>query len=106
MDDLDVQSVTPSLRDFCQGKNLDSDFKRYLVISAWLKEHAKVEEITIDHIYTCYRAMGWHPPRDVSQPLRDMKNKQGWFSKGKSRGSYMINHVGLGEVGRIAQAGN
>ena len=99
LDDLDLTSASIPLKEFCDGKKPDTELKKYLVIAAWLKEHLKVEEVTIDHIYTCYRALGWFPPRDVAQPLRDMKSKQGWFSKGKGKGAYAINHIGLGEVG-------
>lgn len=97
--DLDLESGVP-LKSFCEGKKPDGDWKRYLVICAWLKEQRGIDDVGIDHIYTCYRAMGWHPRKDVAQPLREMKSKQGWFAKGKQRGTYAINHIGLAEVAK------
>ena len=76
------------------AKNPEADAERYLLIAAWLKEARNIAEVGGDHIYTCYRAMGFYPPKDAVQPLRDMK-KQGWFVKGAAKGTYTINHIGL-----------
>jgi hypothetical protein len=100
---LEIDTAGPvSLATFCAEKKADAtEARKYLVIAGWLKIHRNIAEIGTDHIYTCFRSLGWHPPRDVSQPLRDMKSKQAWFSKGKERGTYAINHVGLGEVDKV-----
>ena len=41
-----------------------SNHKRYLKIAAWLHDHRGIEAVTANHIYTCYRHLGW--PIDLS----------------------------------------
>jgi len=60
-----------------------------------MKANLSLDEVTMDHIYTAYRHMGWTSPKDVSSPLRSMKTQNSWFSKGKEKGAYAINHVGI-----------
>jgi hypothetical protein len=98
LDDVKLDDVKPTLKEFCAQKNPTSDQKKYLVIAFWFKEYKKIEEITVDHIHTAFRFMGWHTPRAAAQPLRDMKSKMGWLSKGKEKGTYTVNHVGENEV--------
>jgi len=75
-----------------------SNHKRYLVIAAWLHDHRGIEAVTADHIYTCYRHLGW--PIDIpdfAQPLRELKHKQ-YFTT-PERGKYAINQLGLAKAG-------
>ncbi len=95
--DLDLTSGPPSLREFLDGKKVDDDSRRYLAIAYWLKTHRRIESVGVDHIYTAYRFVGWNVPKDAAKPLRNMKSR-GWFSKGRARGEYAINHVGEGVI--------
>jgi hypothetical protein len=99
--DLDLKQGKISLTDFLSKHAVDQVNKRYLLIAYWLKHHAEIEEVTMDHIHTGYRHMGWQTPKAAAQPLRDMKSKLGWFHKGESKGCYKINHVGENEVMNI-----
>jgi hypothetical protein len=96
--ELDLLSGEVSLKDFCEQKSPDSDWNRYLVIAYWLKKYRDITAVTMDHIHTCYRHMGWHTPKNAAQPLRELKSKRDWLSKGASKGEYQINHVGENEV--------
>src|SRR5262249_16010176 len=40
-----------------------SNHRRYLAIAAWLHDHRNIEAVSADHIYTCYRHLGW--PIDI-----------------------------------------
>lgn len=74
-----------------------SNHKRYLRIAAWLHDHRNIEAVTADHIYTCYRHLGW--PTDIldfAQPLRELKHKQ-YFTT-PERGKYAINQLGLAKA--------
>ncbi len=53
--DIDLQTGSPSLREFIEKKKPSDHSKKYLVIAYWLKEYRNLEEITEAHIYTCYR---------------------------------------------------
>jgi hypothetical protein len=80
-----------------------SNHRRYLAIAAWLHDHRTIEAITADHIYTCYRHLGW--PTDIldfAQPLRELKHKQ-YFTT-PERGKYAINQLGLAKAAEAAFA--
>jgi hypothetical protein len=71
-----------------------SNHRRYLTIAAWLHDHRETPIVTADHIYSCYRLLGW--PTDIldfAQPLRELKHKQ-YFTT-PERGKYAINQLGL-----------
>jgi hypothetical protein len=88
--ELDITS-DPPLTSIVDPK---TNHGRYLVISAWLHDHRKIEAVTADHIYTCFRHLGW--PTDIldfAQPLRELKHKQ--FFTTPERGKYAINQLGL-----------
>jgi len=99
--DLDLTQGNPPLKEYLEQKKPKSDIRRYLLIAAWLKENLKIDEVGINHIYTGYRAMNWQSPDDVAAPLRSMRQKHyGYFNKGKEKGFFAINHIGIGEANK------
>ncbi|WP_316207366.1 hypothetical protein [Bradyrhizobium sp. SZCCHNR3118] len=68
--------------------------KRYLAIAAWLHDHRNTPVVTQDHIFSCYRLLGW-PTNipDFAQPLRQLKFKQ--YFESPEPGKYEINQLGL-----------
>lgn len=100
--DLNLTVGDVPFKAFMEQKKPNGDNKRYLAIAQWLKTNLKINEITMDHAYTCYRAMGWNVPDDASGPLRQCK-KQGWMKR-SGKGAYAINHIGEGVVNDIGQA--
>lgn len=88
----DIDTTTePALSSLIDPK---SNHKRYLMIAAWFHDHRNLPVITADHVYTCYRHLGW--PTDIldfAQPLRELKHKQ-YFTT-PERGKYEINQLGL-----------
>jgi hypothetical protein len=103
--ELDLISGKVPLKAFLEKKNPTSDVKRYLSIAYWLKEYRGINEITMDHAYTCYRHMGtgWNVPKDASAPLRGMKTKRyGWMASGSTPGSFAINHLGENEINNMS----
>lgn len=92
---VDLDMNTPiSLATFAQGKDSKSQSKKFMIAAAWLKEHRSIDAVTADHIYTCFKSLGWSTSiPDFGMPLRDLKAKQKFFSK-TERG-YEINHLGL-----------
>jgi hypothetical protein len=96
--ELDITSEPP-LASLIDPK---SNHKRYLAIAAWLHDHRGIEAVTADHIYTCYRHLGW--PIDIldfAQPLRELKHKQ-YFTT-PERGKYAINQLGLAKAAEAAE---
>jgi hypothetical protein len=87
---IDVDTE-PKLSSLVDGK---SNHKRYLTIAAWLHDHRDTPIITQDHIFSCYRLLGW--PIDIAdfgQPFRELKHKQ--YFESPERGKYAINQLGL-----------
>jgi hypothetical protein len=100
--DLDIKSEV-SLAPFAEKLNPKSNNHRYLVIAAWLHKH-RIDVITVDHIYTCYRSMGWSTDiPDFAQPLRLLKHQQLFTSP--ERGKYAINHLGLDRAEKLNSGG-
>jgi len=101
--DLDLTSADVPLKTFMEQKKPTGDTKRYLAIAQWLKTYLNIDEITMDHVYTCYRSMGWNVASDAAVALRNAKSN-GWMKKGAGKGTYAINHIGEGVVNDMGQA--
>ena len=99
--ELDLSAGDVPFQTFCESKGPESDWDKYLLVAWWLKKNLDISEITSAHIYTCYKFMKWQVPRDIPQPLRDMKSKKSWFSKCADRGAYALNHIGENEVSKM-----
>jgi hypothetical protein len=97
--DLDTGKVMP-LKEFVAQKRPaeDSDYERFATIAVWHKENHALDEVNASRIYTAYRFLGWVPPTDPAQVLRNLKANKKWFDKGDSRGGYKINMLGLKAV--------
>jgi len=94
--DIDMNKSV-SLAEFTKGKDPGSNHKRYMTIATWLKEHRGMDAITSDHVYTCYKSIGWPSNiKDFAQPLRELKSAN-LFDQ-PEKGQYAINHVGVDKV--------
>jgi hypothetical protein len=88
---IPIEDGEPPLSSLADPK---SNHKRYLMIAAFLHDHRNTPVVTQDHIYSCYRLLGW--PTDIgdfAQPLRELKHKQ-YFAT-PERGKYAVNQLGL-----------
>lgn len=91
---LELGINAESLRQFMEARKLGpTDAKRYLAAMVFLKQDLKIEELSMDHIHTCYRLMGWVTPKNASMPLRNLKNA-GSVHKCEGEGIYKLSHVG------------
>lgn len=95
VNDLDVKS-DPSLKEFCSEYDLKSGFDKYLVIALWLREARQINAFTVDHIYTCYKLLGWSTnSTDFGKPLRNLASNK--FLSGDSKG-YTLSLTGAGKI--------
>ncbi len=102
---LNLNQGTPPLKEFLGTHNPgEVESRRYLAITHWFKNHFDTPEVTVNHIHTAYRHMGWHTPKDAAGPLRDLKNKNQWLTKGSAPGTFAINHIGENQVNAMASA--
>jgi hypothetical protein len=106
LSELNLTTADVPLEEFVKSKKPESILERYAVICAWFKQHFGTEEISVDHVFTAFRALGWQGqvPADPGQPLRDLKSKH-WIDSGKSRGYYKINWNGENAVNKMGAAG-
>jgi hypothetical protein len=97
---LDLQKGTPNLRAFAEAKQPDSNNEKYMVCASWLRKELGLKALTNDHLYSCFTALGWKVPKDVGQPLRNMKNKQ--FVQ-NAAGDWELHSNGEQSVARLPQ---
>jgi hypothetical protein len=102
INDLDLDGGDVSFEEFAKSKgNPKKHLKRFLLSAYWLKENRGIESVNMNHVYSCYRKMGWNAAmRDFSQPLRDLarNNAHGEFKDG----SFTINLLGAGVVEKMS----
>jgi len=102
--DVDLKSGEVSFADFATQKKPSSHNMKNLVVAAWFKLYRNLDAITMDHVYTCYRAVGWPSGMaDFGITLRGLKKSKLVESKGK--GHYAINHIGMSRVEELNGGG-
>lgn len=106
LNDLDLTKTPIQLAGFLQEKNPNGDMDKFAVVAVWFKQHFNTEEVTIDHFYTAYKALGWQAklPDDPNQTLRNLKNNKNWFDSGSKRGAYRVNWHGESAVNKMGAA--
>lgn len=97
--DVRFDDETPKFAEFVAQKDPKNDMQRYLCAAFWLKTYKGINEVSVDHMYTAYKVMGWALPAIPVQPMRELAaTRDKRFSKGAEKGHYAINHVGEGFV--------
>jgi hypothetical protein len=106
LSEIDLSTATVPLEEFVKQKNPKDTFDKYAVIALWFKEQMKIEEVTVDHIYTAYCALDWKSqmPEHPTQTLHDLKNKKHWFDKGSAPRTFKLNWSGESAVNKMAAA--
>jgi hypothetical protein len=102
LSDIDLTTASVKLEGFVQEKNPADMISKYTVIAFWFKEYFQLEEITIDHIFTAFKHLGWQSqmPDDPVQTFRNAKSLKNWFDKG-TKGAYKINWSGQNAVNKM-----
>lgn len=69
-----------SLSDFYNQYVPNSNLEKNLVFAYYLQQESKLNPITVDHIFTCYRNIsGIKIPRALQQSLIDTARNKGWL---------------------------
>jgi hypothetical protein len=100
LNNLDLTSVV-SFKDYAAQKNPQSNSDKFLVVAAWFKEHRGISAVTAEHVYTCYRHVGWQcvVKPNFSQPFRDLKRQQ--VISGDAQSGYEIGLIGQGRIDKM-----
>lgn len=72
-----------SLKDFYSKYKVSNNFEKNIVILYYLKNILGIENVGIDHIYTCYKHLSIRIPI-LGQSLRDTKSRKGWIDTSNS----------------------
>jgi hypothetical protein len=67
-----------SLKDFYNEYTVKTNYENNLVFAYYFQEILKIGEISINHIYSCYRQLSIKVP-SFPQTLKDTKTHKGWL---------------------------
>lgn len=94
--DLDLSGrngTSQSLKDFVAEKNPGSNVQKTAVFVYYLQNILRVDEISKDHIFTCYKTLGYRMPNNLQQNLTDTcSSRYGYISR--KDGRYSMTVVG------------
>jgi hypothetical protein len=75
--DLDLAPRgTTSLADFVKEKDPTTNHDRNVVSVYYLLHKAEIGAVDLDHVFTCYRDMGWAIPSDLANSLAMTSSKK------------------------------
>jgi len=84
---------------FAEEKAPATHQQKLAVIVDWLKREAGIDEVTGDHVNTCYVEAGWKRPADLANALQVTATRKGWLDTSDmsniqltSRGEDLVNH--------------
>lgn len=77
--DLSGGKKCESLKDFFGLYEAKTNFERNLIFVYYLKQKLALTNITVDHVFSCYRDVpGIKSPEALRQSLIDTNNRRGW----------------------------
>jgi hypothetical protein len=78
--DLDLKPKgRPSFADVAAAKKPISHYERCLVAVHYLTNAAEVSPVSVDHVYTCFKVMGWRLPADLRNAMQVAASTKGWL---------------------------
>lgn len=78
--DLDLRPKDKmSLPEFAEGKAPKNNYDKNVVSVYYLRQIAGTEAVGVDHVFTCYREMGWREPADLANSLQQTASKMGYL---------------------------
>lgn len=91
--DLSGKGVDRSLNEFVTQKIPTSNIERTTVFVYYLQNILQVTEITLDHIFTCYRYVNERVPKNLQQNLTDTASSRYGYIIGND-GNYTMSILG------------
>jgi len=92
-------SSPQSLMEFYKTKKAPSALERNTLFIYYLEKIAGIQNIGLNHIYTCYKETNAKMPKALRQSLLDTASKKGWLITKKmtdirisTRGEYLVEH--------------
>ena len=91
--DLEAQQDQPSLVDFMDSKFPITNEERNIVFLYYLQHMLKIKPITVNHIYTCYRAAKIRAPLKIESNF----DQHNWIRMAKN-GNITLSKIGKNYV--------
>lgn len=93
--DLDLSGTRSgkSLKAFMEEKNPTTNVQKTTAFVYYLQTFLELEEITIDHIFTCYKSMNYRIPNNLQQNLTDTSSSRYGYINRKD-GKYSMTIIG------------
>lgn len=96
LNDIDVTS-DPSLKDFVADFEISTSVDKYLVIALWFRDARQIQSVTVDHVYTCFKLLGWGTgANDFAKTLRNLRDEQSL--KGGSKEGFTLTLPGAAKI--------
>jgi hypothetical protein len=102
--EFDLNAGATSWKDFAGSRAPKNDNEKYLLAALWITEEAKLPDFSVSHVFTCFRAMKWSEQVDFSQPMRQMKHRDSYFSHPTPR-TWKLTQPGLDAARGVKEAG-
>lgn len=98
--DLDgIPGRAMSLNEFMATKRTSSNVQITTLFIYYLEQILDIKDITIDHVFTCYKHMEYYIPKNLQQNLTDASSsKFGYINRRNSK--YSITIIGINLVER------
>jgi hypothetical protein len=99
LNDLELTAADgrPSLVEYMDAKFPITNEERNLVFLYYLENMVNLKTVTIDHIYTCYRAVKIRAPLDLNGSLQSTIEQRHWIKMTKS-GKLSVTSAGKAYV--------
>jgi hypothetical protein len=86
-----------AFKEYAAARPQSMQTKRYLLAAVWLRDHKQLQNVGMDHVYTCYRNAGWPLKiRDWDSNFRSLV-RQKWMRR-IAPGEYAVNPIGEAEL--------
>lgn len=95
--DLSGKGVDKSLKDFVAEKKPTTNIERTTVFVYYLQNTLQLTDITIDHIFSCYKDIGVRLPQNMQQNLTDTASSKYGYIQGND-GIYTMSILGTNLV--------
>ena len=86
---------TQSFRNFIEEKNPSSAIEFNTASVYYLKEKLRLDNVSINHIYTCYKEVKRKPPGDLIQSVRDTSGTKYGYIDSSDSDDIKIPHRGI-----------
>jgi hypothetical protein len=73
------------LSTFVKKYSAKSDLERILLFVVYMKDVLEIENVTYDHVYTCFEELDLNTPPDVPQTTRNCASKAGYIDVSNSK---------------------